>query len=366
MSSSTNRNADNTTTTPATTYASSCDKECDCLNIDTAAKQLTLKIEGLSIEKEEGVSNNNDNTDNIATCAACGKEGTNLNICNKCKMVHYCNVACKKKHKSKHKKKCDRRVAELHDVDLFKEPPPREECPICMLPLSLEKGESMFESCCGKIICSGCIHAMAVEDFKKGKKNDEVGICAFCRTLRPSSGEEDIKQLNKLMENGNADAFYQLAEYYDRGSYGLHQNRVKANELWLKAGELGHSRAYYRLGYSYHVGRGTEVDKKKAKHYYEIAAMKGDVHARHNLGALESKVGNHQRTYKHMIISARAGYHESLDVVKKGFTKGFVTKDEYESTLREYHERQTEMKSDAREAAADMLALCQSQLQHDA
>ena len=53
-----------------------------------------------------------------------------------------------------------------------------------------------------------------------------------------------------------------------------------------------------------------------------------------------------------MIISARAGYPESLDVVKKEFTKGFVTKDEYAGTLRAYHERQTEMKSDMRDDAA--------------
>ena len=32
------------------------------------------------------------------------------------------------------------------------------------------------------------------------------------------------------------------------------------------------------------VGRGVEVDKKKAKYYYELAAMNGDVQARYNLG----------------------------------------------------------------------------------
>jgi len=30
------------------------------------------------------------------TCAECGKQGTNLNMCNKCKSVTYCNAACKK------------------------------------------------------------------------------------------------------------------------------------------------------------------------------------------------------------------------------------------------------------------------------
>ena len=32
------------------------------------------------------------------------EEGGNLNTCNKCNMVMYCNAACKKRHFSKHKK----------------------------------------------------------------------------------------------------------------------------------------------------------------------------------------------------------------------------------------------------------------------
>ena len=84
--------------------------------------------------------------------------------------------------------------------------------------------------------------------------------------------------------------------------------------------------------------------------------MKGDVMARYNLGALEGQTGNHHRATKHFIIAAKAGHTESLDVVKKGFTKGFVTKDEYASTLRAYHESQTEMKSEARDKAADFQA----------
>jgi hypothetical protein len=35
----------------------------------------------------------------MSTCANCGKEGNSvdMNICNKCKMVKYCNAACKKR-----------------------------------------------------------------------------------------------------------------------------------------------------------------------------------------------------------------------------------------------------------------------------
>jgi len=74
--------------------------------------------------------------DDASKCASCGKEGKNgdMNNCNKCKSVKYCNAACKKKHRKKHKKACERRVAELHDEQLFKEVEP-EECPICFLTL---------------------------------------------------------------------------------------------------------------------------------------------------------------------------------------------------------------------------------------
>ena len=139
---------------------------------------------------------------------------------------------------------------------------------------------------------------------------------------------------------------------YAEGRLGLTQDRAKANELWLKAGELGCADAYSRLGYSYNTGASVERNEKKAKHYYEIAAMKGDVQARHNLGALEGNAGNEQRAYKHMIIAAKAGNPQSLDRVKKGFMDGHLTKEEYASALRAYHERQTEMKSDMRADAA--------------
>ena len=105
---------------------------------EDVSKQLTQQVRELSI--------NND----ITTCANCGKEGSNPNICNKCKAATYCNAAFKKKHRSKHKLACERRIAELHeeqlererraaaefhDEKLCKQPPPNKDFPICMLPL---------------------------------------------------------------------------------------------------------------------------------------------------------------------------------------------------------------------------------------
>ena len=74
--------------------------------------------------------------------------------------------------------------------------------------------------------------------------------------------------------------------------------------------------------------------------------------ARFNLGYLEFKVGNFHRAFKHFMIAAKAGDKESLDKVKIGFMDGYVTKDEYANTLRAHQQRLNEMKSDARDKAA--------------
>ena len=154
------------------------------------------------------------------------------------------------------------------------------------------------------------------------------------------------------MDKGYGQAFYQLAGYYSRGSRGLPQDDIKANDLLLKAGEFGFARGYYNLGIAYNNhGLGVDVDRKKAMHYYELAAINGHTKARHILGCMEGESGNEHRAIKHHIIAARAGYEESLEGIQLGFKEGLVTKDEYASTLRVYQKMQDEIKSDARDKA---------------
>ena len=125
--------------------------------VPATSNEEELISEMLSQQKIEDISSNENG---VSTCANCGTEGSNRNICNKCKEATYCNAACKKKHRSKHKKQCERRVVELHDEALFKEPPPQDgDCPICFLRLPiLARGQS-YMACCGKVLCTGCCHA---------------------------------------------------------------------------------------------------------------------------------------------------------------------------------------------------------------
>ena len=179
-----------------------------------------------------------------------------------------------------------------------------------------------------------------------------VDLCAFCRTPSACTDQERIKRIKNLMDKGNAKAFNHLAGYYARGINGMPQDWEKSNELNLKAGELGCSDAYCNLGFMYINGHGVEVDKEKAKYYFELAAMGGDVDARTILGYMEYRADNVERAVKHWILAAKAGHDLCLDKVKKGYMKGLVTKDDYANTVRSYHDRQKEMKSDTRERVA--------------
>ena len=320
-----------------------------------------------SNEYKEGASISNDDvcevntlvqklsTADTSVCANCGKEGAN-NICNKCKMVKYCNAVCKKKHRKKHKKECEEhiklaaeRAAELHDVELFKQPPPEEDCPICFLLLPSFPTGRTYMSCCGKVICNGCICA-PLFDNQGNKINNKK--CPFCRTVAPKSDEEITEEEKKRVEAGDAQAIHNLGWYHRDGEYGYSQDYTKALELFRRAGELGLSMAYNNIGNAYSKGRGVEVDKKKAKHYYELAAMKGCMYSRHNLGLQEARSGNMDRALKHFMIAAASGYDKSLDYIKKFYSKGYAMKEDYTKGLQLYQAYLAEIKSDQRDKAA--------------
>jgi len=252
----------------------------------------------------------------VSICANCGKEGDDVNnICNKCKLVKYCNAACKKKHRHKHKKDCEEhirlateRAAELHDKELFKQPPKEEDRPICFLLIPTLPTGWRYKSCCGKLICSGCIQAPLYDN--QGNRVDNQKS-AFCRIPTATSQEESTERYKKRVEAGDPTAMYNLGCDYRDGRYGLSRDYKKALELWHKAAELGHSEAYACIGYAYDHGRGVEVDKKKATHYYELAAMGGDEISRYNLALDEKTAGNIDRALKHYMISARDGHSNS-------------------------------------------------------
>ena len=159
--------------------------------------------------------------------------------------------------------------------------------------------------------------------------------------------------MKKRAEDGDPVAIYTLVGgHYCRGEQGLPQYHGKANEFWLRAGDLGYAPAYNNIGSSYYQGRGVERDLKKATYYWEVAAMGGDEFARHSLGCVEGNAGNMERAVKHWMISAGAGDDISLKSIRQCYSSGYATKDDFEKALRAHKDAKDAMKSEQRDAAS--------------
>jgi len=228
--------------------------------------------------------------------------------------------------------------------DLFKQPPPKEDCPICFLQLpSLGRGYR-YMSCCGMIVCSGCLFA---------NSNLNIDLCPFCRALPPmGSREVTNERMNTRVQVNDPHAIFNLASHYDLGTGGFPLDHVKAFELYQKAAELGNIDSYVCIAHYYYHGQGVQRDMKKAKYYSELAAMKGDKQTRYNLGAHEYNAGNMDRSLKHFLIAAGGGYSSSLTMIKELYMEGHATKDDYARALQAHQSYLDEIKSVQRDEAA--------------
>jgi len=281
--------------------------------------------------------------------------------------ARYCNAECQRNHWATHKKQCKLRAAELHNKSLFKDPPAREDCPICFLPMparliysislppatissvpiydfakaNVELAKEFMEkyyTCCGKTICTGCAHSCC--------ESGNMNKCPFCNAdCGGKSEEEDNKDLMKRAEANDAGAICQLGNCYYKGLLGLPQDLTKAMELYTKAANLGFSQAHGSLGDIYYEGGCL----KKAKFHYEAAAMAGHEEARCNLGAMEAHSGNIERALKHLRIAASAGCYNAMNYLRLFFDQGHVSRDSIDSSLIAYNASCAEMRSEARD-----------------
>ena len=287
-----------------------------------------------------------DSAEMMMCCAGCGKaevDDIKLRKCNGCKSVRYCGVKCQKEHRSKHKRECKKRAAELRDEILFRQPESSHlgDCPICCLPLSYDPKKSSLYSCCSKLICDGCNHANHMREIKQ--RLDQK--CPFCRHPAPKSDEEFDKNLMKRVEVNDPVAMCEVGkERYYGGDYEA------AFEYLSKAAELGDADAHYNLSNMYHQGEGVEKDEKKEMYHLEEAAIGGHPKARHNLGCVDWENYRHERAVKHFIIASNLGYDDALENVKMSFKRGLVCKEDFTAALRGHQAAVVATKSPLREA----------------
>ena len=108
------------------------------------------------------------------------------------------------------------------DDALFIDPPPKEDCPICMLPMpyvtqDLGGVRTTYQPCCGKTLCWGCFFAEHEEVVKGNLKP----WCSLCRVPSANSEDEEVKRYKRRMDVNDAEAFYELGCLYYSGLEGL-------------------------------------------------------------------------------------------------------------------------------------------------
>ena len=279
-------------------------------------------------------------------CANCGVpevDEIKLEECNDCDLVRYCGDKCREDHREQHEEEYKNRKALLHDRKLFTQPDGTHlgECPLCFLPLPIDKSKSLFWTCCSETICMGCVYAnfmSNIHDKVKAKR------CPFCREV--ADDVENNKRIMKRVKANDPAAMRHMGlEYYHEGDY------EGAFEYWKKAAELEDTDAHAQLGVMYREGKGVEKDMEKADYHYEMAAIGGHPTARHNPGCIEWKNGNMARSVKHFIIAANLGEEESMKALWKHYSHGNITKEDLDATLRTHQAALVAMKSEQRDSA---------------
>eukprot|EP00984_Skeletonema_dohrnii_P001265 scaffold393_cov158-Skeletonema_dohrnii-CCMP3373.AAC.6 len=284
-----------------------------------------------------------------AGCASCGVaeevDDIKFTECSDYDLVRHCSDACQREHTPQHQQECKKRADQLRDELLFKQPESSHlgDCPICMIPLSIDQTKASTWTCCSTVICKGCVYVNGLREREEKLQHS----CPFCRkpTPTPPTAEQCDKQTMKRVAANDPVAMNRKGmQQYEKGDYR------SAFEYYTKAAELGDVDAQFNLAGLYEFGKGVEKDGGKVIHYLEEAAIGGHASARHILGLIEWN-GSTERALKHFIIAAKLGDNDSIKMLMDAFKNGLVSKDDLASALRAHQAAVDATKSPQREAA---------------
>ena len=260
------------------------------------------------------------------------------------------------------------------------EAPPHDECDECVLccyPLPLKLDETTYKSCCGEMICDGCVIAQQrtliigtdVKKPIKGSKEEErefrtillsnqscVLVCPFCRMKPPITEKERLKRLwKRIDEYKDPEAMIMLGGWYELCKHGLSKNLKKAEELYQQAYDLGDPSAAFNLSLFY---RDHVPDEARMIQYAEEGARRGNLHCNNCLGFLASKSGKHEEAKRQLMMTARSGHKGAMSNLMLIYrTPGsVVSKDDVATTLRTHQAAHDKEKSEPREYAIRLKA----------
>ena len=248
----------------------------------------------------------------------------------------------------------------------------RQDCPVCMLPIPFEKMRSIYSSCCGNVICKGCITKAAMHQGERKAivkvKNAPCAFalqttppCAFCRSDKPKDDQERVLWFRRRADPPYNDpiAMILLGNAYVNGRYGLPKDPQKAFGFYECAAQVGSSDGFYELAVEHDPDYAdsvvTNMNKEDKLRMYrmclEKAAKGGHLLARLKLSRLYFDAGDKELAAHHAMVAACAGHNIALDDVKQYFMQGCISKTDFAKSLRLHQAANDERKSKDREFA---------------
>lgn len=244
--------------------------------------------------------------------------------------------------------------ADTSDDILFRQPESNYlgECPICLVPLSLDPNHSLMLSCCSKLICIGC--ACACIRIRYGEVDQMIkkkeSSCPFCRQPEPKTDSEiELYRMRRIRTNDPV-AMTEAGKrcYHTRDYKGAFDYFTRASGLDDMVAE-----AHYCLSFMYMDGKGVGRNAMKGLYHLEEAAIGGQPNARHDLGVHEMEQGRIERAAKHFIIASNNGHDRSVKALRELSAKGYVSRKDFVMAVRAYRDAVDATRSPQREAAVE-------------
>lgn len=260
----------------------------------------------------------------------------------------------------------------------------RPECPICFHVLPLRRSESVYHSCCGQVICHGCVVGTQrtqlkepqpqfkelgriiegttpeEEQFRLIKKyGNSIYICPYCRAPLPKNEEEGLQRLYTRIEIRNHDytlAVNAVGRCYMEGQYGLPQNFTKAEELFKKALDLDDPQAASNLYHLYHQHYPDQ--KEKAMEYLVRGEQLGHSMCMKILALEALHLDNWEEATRLYVKLARLGEWEHTRNLSMFYQHKLLSKDVLASTLRANQSVKDELKTKRRDFAKRFMEFC--------
>lgn len=278
--------------------------------------------------------------DECNKCATCGRRDGKLKFCSACRQTRYCNENCQSDHWSAHKSVCNneslhKNTNENESILETEHMIEKEEelCFICHNAHSFRSSEMRYQPCCGIMFCNGCIYRLWGTD-------DENQVCPHCRQKNLTTSQIFISRLNERVKKGDKYAIHIKAFFHFRGKWNVPHDYNEAMKLWKQAGELGCLDSYNAISDMYRVGYGVERSVIKALQYTKMAAKKGSMLARHNIGLYTfygiGMKADSESAVRHWKIAASAGFKPSLNILHR---RELIERDEYKKTKAEYRKK---------------------------